>query len=502
MNKFLSEKKPLLLIIILGAILRFYNLNMKCFDTDEFYDFTFAQQNLNFSNLLFYCYQPLNLYILKIILFFTNNIFWFRFVACFFGIFSIYFVYKIAKHFFSEKIALLSCLFFSLSSINITFSHYMRFYNLSLFLVLVSIYYFLNICYNAKNNKNIVFYLISSSLFLYSNHFCYYIIFIENLYFLLLYYKNSIQIKKWFKLQFFLFLISFPALYLFVSVIILRYLELTGGGICGDWACPSKYGLLNSLNVLSIGYGFSLIIADKFARIMMILAFPIFGIAFFNTIILLFKNHFKNFTKEKWGIIFLYSLLFLMVILFFISRTIVPIYRIRYFLIGAFSYYILIALGAMSLKNNFLRNIIISLLIIFSLFGTIRDYKINTFSYSYREIIKHIEKDNKDGTILVMPCMYFLDIFKYYYKGNKKIIGENFVVPQYINKKLYWEKKFKEIKMCDKKRIYLITAPSLEESDFIEIADKILGKKIEQIEKIGQKEVGKNSICTIKTYVF
>lgn len=118
-----------------------------------------------------------------------------RMMSVLFGILSIFFVYKISKLFLRTNLQVLFVLvLFAFSPLNIYYSQEVRMLNLNLFLCLGSVYYFFSFIYSG-DNKSVIFYIIFTSLALYTHYFSLLILFTELLVVLIFYFSRNINTK-------------------------------------------------------------------------------------------------------------------------------------------------------------------------------------------------------------------------------------------------------------------------------------------------------------------
>jgi len=143
----------ILLIIVTGSVLRLNNITSENFWLDEIRTIYLSNTHLlNTVELMQYEWQtPLYFLIINVwISFFSISEFSLRIPSVIFGVLSIIFTYKIVALLYNEKVGVLSAIFISISPIHIYFSQEARTYTFTVFLTLLSFYYFLKIF---KSNK-------------------------------------------------------------------------------------------------------------------------------------------------------------------------------------------------------------------------------------------------------------------------------------------------------------------------------------------------------------
>lgn len=137
----------LVLIIILGFILRVFNLTQESFWQDEIYSLSFARDFRFF-------YQdprpPFYYWLIHPLLKFSESEFLLRLPSVIFSTLSILFIYIIGRQLFSPKMGLYSALLVSFSSFQILWARQARMYSLQVMVELISFIFFLEAI---KKNK-------------------------------------------------------------------------------------------------------------------------------------------------------------------------------------------------------------------------------------------------------------------------------------------------------------------------------------------------------------
>jgi len=158
---------PLILIIILGAFIRLFELGKRPFWWDEQVVFIFVGSFLGL-NFLSICLNSLSSlpYMISMFLWmklsglglsnFLSLEFILRFPSFLWGVFAIYLIYLVANALFDRKTAIISAFLFSLSAFHVWYSQEARSYTLLVLLVLLSVFYLLEW---VKKNRIIYFYL-------------------------------------------------------------------------------------------------------------------------------------------------------------------------------------------------------------------------------------------------------------------------------------------------------------------------------------------------------
>jgi 4-amino-4-deoxy-L-arabinose transferase-like glycosyltransferase len=143
-----TETISLVFILIIGFLLRIWNLDYLTLWTDEHMHVHGAKQFLehgNFEGLIdkngiLYTFSVMPFYLI-----FGYADFWARFPAVLYGIGSIYMIYKLGKQLFSVNIGLFSALLLSVSTYEVFWSRLARNYSIFVFFALLSSYFFIKL---------------------------------------------------------------------------------------------------------------------------------------------------------------------------------------------------------------------------------------------------------------------------------------------------------------------------------------------------------------------
>jgi len=140
------QKHVIWVILLLASYLRFTGLLKRDFWYDE--AFTGIAVKENFHDMIVMIvndvYPPLYYVALKFFsAFFNYSVFGIRFFSAIFGVLCVWAVYLVAKELFDRKVALWSAFVVSVSPFAIQYSQEARMYSMLVFLILISVYFFL-----------------------------------------------------------------------------------------------------------------------------------------------------------------------------------------------------------------------------------------------------------------------------------------------------------------------------------------------------------------------
>ena len=439
-NGFLNKIKKnylLILIIILGASLRFYGLSFESFWLDEtataiaVRDYTAIEvikNSIDYGNVRPEYFKHV---VNDLPFYFASLDFWselfgisefsLRFFSAIFGTLSIFMVFLVAKELTNRKVALLSALIFSLSMINIQFSQEARVYSFLTFIALSSIYFLIM---SLKTGKLVYLsvYAILNIIGLNSHFVFIFFVFFQALYILLMFKFYPKYAKK-----------VLIALFI-VGLLFLPWVPrlLNQGEGAGTFLDKPSFG-----SVVKIGVGFNTWIypstnLKENINSRDFLNFSVYDVVLIGSIVLLvaiisisfiigiIKN--QSFIEKKWVI-----LLILWFLIPFLSELILSIIHptatlfgpIRYLIYSTPAYIIFVSMGISRLNKNYTKAIVI-LLIILSMPALI-SYYVNFDKDQWREAILFMKENLKDDDIILVHAPNTEQPFYYYY-GKSNIL--------------------------------------------------------------------------------
>ncbi|MFH1641560.1 MAG: glycosyltransferase family 39 protein [Nanoarchaeota archaeon] len=376
MNK---KKTIIILIVLVGTLLRIYNLSSESINFDEAGQLELMHNpDFDYGNPPFY-YLFLNNWAT---IFGTSELS-IRFPSVIFGVLSIFMLYKLACLIFNEKVALLSALILALNPFHVFFSQQARMYSLFMLLSLLSLYYFFKIL--MKNKKSDLYlYLILNLLNLYTHYFAIFVLFSEILYF------TAFNKNFRFKLKPFI-LANVLILMLYLPQFSKVYIGFIGKATEFNWGVkPSMY----------FSYLFSSFLGWNVQITAALLLLFLFGI--------LVKFDVKT---DFFGLLYV---LLPILIGFFLSFTIPMLPRYFIFILPIYILFICSALT--KLKYKWMQLIIILVILFITGFGLIKDYS-NPINPQLRDIANYIKENSQEGEIILIDN-YAEPTFEYYYNGN------------------------------------------------------------------------------------
>ena len=349
------------LIMLLGFVFRFYNINFENLWLDEIYSFWVTDPNLSFSETYLRVQTTesipfLYYYLVKI----CNKIFGYdpivgRCFSAFFGFLSIFTIGILCKKITRNKSYLFAACLMSLNIFLIVNSQEMRVYIFTFFLISLSLIFFFNLLKEDKTNIftiNFLLFTIFTFLSILSHPFAA-ILLASIIIFLTIDY--IFFLKKHFKVNISLILILFPIIgflyhyFSYVSLGNIGWLEQPGLKFFTDFYFSKFFGsrLLGIVHLLIL-------------------------------VVLLF--YFRKEIGKKREIIFLFVLLFLSYFIPLVyGHFINPIIFPKYIIFVLIPITLIISILVFFIENRNLRNFVISLLVFINLANHLTESTLNQF---------------------------------------------------------------------------------------------------------------------------
>lgn len=323
-------------IVLLGAVLRVYKLGAHNIWLDEFISVLYLR-NWDFKYTFYFLHvfsdYPLYLCALKAwSMFFGESEFAIRSLSAVFGVFSIVTLFKISSLLFDKKTAAISSFILAVSPIHIWYSQEARKYSMSVFFVMLVVYFFIMALKSGKVLRYWVSFVISSIVSIYANYSSILFVFLCGLVFLfndgyrrvLLYYLLSV-------------------------VFILLPFSLLLPYVCGIGVAMETIFWIPRPDLVSL-----------------FITFDNFNVGYNATQYIYYASSFVFYSLFLWGVIsnwrskvaevkFLLVLIFAPILGAFLVSLKIPVYLDRYLLLSSPFYYILIAAGFSKLSSVFLK---------------------------------------------------------------------------------------------------------------------------------------------------
>ncbi|MFH1590251.1 MAG: glycosyltransferase family 39 protein [archaeon] len=380
----------MLIILLLAILLRFWAIESESYWLDEAISIRQAQAD-DFGSTLDMVKKDIHLPLHITLLHFWVKIFGTselasRLLSLIFGVAGVWISYLLTKKLFNRRIAIITSLLFAFSPIMIYYSQEARLYSLFVFLSLLSFYFYIKFIEN-MNNKNLLFYGLSTLLLIYTHLFAFLVLLVQNVYIL---YKFKFQFKKlikWFAGQFILFLLFLP----WIS----NLFKQVSSTLNTDWIPKPNIGIV------------LLTILDFFGHIVIVLMFLIC------LIIIIRKKH-KPMDKDKKMLLVLWILLPFAIVLFY-SLIISSVYNTRYLLFTVPALLILfsVLIDKIAEKKKYLTYMLVGAIILFSFISIVNQVN-TTDKDDWRSVSSYIKENVEEEYIFINP-FYHHDPFTYYF---------------------------------------------------------------------------------------
>lgn len=410
----LKSNYILFVILIIGLILRFYNLDYQSIWLDEIHTMNESNPYTKFSELYDSIMAgeqmpPLYFYILYFIFkVFGYTTFIARLFSAILGVLSIYGIYLLGRELINKKIGLISALILTINPFHLYFSQEIRPYIL---LFLFSIFSFFHLIKYIKQThlKNSVYYGVFTGLMLISHFFGLFIL-LSQLFILLFFLIINEEEKRvhFFKLSFLagiiIIIIFLPALKIFIKITEIK-----------DFWIPAP-----------TADAYTLIFKEFFGNSEMVLTLlGVFGLLYF------FKLVKAKQTRIKYSeiidnkvvfsfIIFLPWISIVLLVPLIRSYLSVPMIISRYFIVVLPAIILIISIGILQFKNKIILSGFVLLLFVFSLTDIfiVKKYYTEPNKAQFRDVSNFI-KDNSTREEKVYTTLSWY--FQYFIKNQKLI---------------------------------------------------------------------------------
>lgn len=424
--KSLNIKLIYLLIFLIAAFLRVYNIEQKNLWFDEVFSWHISEGSVRqiVAETSGDIHPPFYYIVLKYwISVFNDSVFSMRMLSVIFGLAAMIFIYRLSERIFSNSFITAGVLLlYSLSPLNIYYSQEVRMLNLNLFLCLGSVYYF----YKATDKsglKNGMMYFAFTVLALYTHYFSLLILFTELLITFLFYFSGKRNIRD---LK--IFFIYAAAVNIFYAP---WYPVFFSQSVKGQPWRTEQTLAQSGMNVieyfkdvfLSSYYAFENSGIIYFADLtgILIAGFILFSLAF-----ILIRR--KKIISETDYLHLFFMVPFMIAVLIslkqsiLLSRYLSIIIPYLFFLLLSFSFFLF------SKKISYA---LLVLLILASCIGIYAGNNNNFKNNDYRRIISYIEENFKKGDQIIAEPHFMGWVINYYINHNKteltppKILGWN-----------------------------------------------------------------------------
>ena len=414
--KFIEDNYLLLLILLLGAVLRVYDLSGESLWVDEAITSQIAE--LNSRELFGWIISqndnnPPLYYILMHfwVSLFGHSEFSLRLPSAIVGTGSVLMIYAVGKLVFNRTTALLASLILAVSVFHIEYSQEARSYSLMAFLTLCSFYFFLKTLGGPKA-LYIIGYVISSVLLMYSHFYGVFILVVQNIFCFTRYFTNRdvfrLSLGRWIGLEVITGVLFIPGL--------LIWYKNTVAIQNGFWLSEPTL-----VDIARYFYHFS---GRDYVLFFLFLILAAFSFIKFQNIthsknikdIIDIKdgsNH-KSFLSNANGMyLLLLWLLVPILIPFVISNISTPILHTRYIIGSSLALFLLVAKGIWNLHNKRLTVTLPAVILLLSIWP-LRVYYVDAQKHQWRETVDYLEENAEENDSVFVYPVFDLSTVAYY----------------------------------------------------------------------------------------
>lgn len=422
MKKILTKikaNKLLTIAILVGAILRFYNLDFQSVWLDEIHTLNEANPNLTFIEVYESVFQgeqmpPLYFYIIYVLF----KIFGYvpivmRMFSAIIGVFSIYGIYLLGREMYSKKAGIIAAFLLCVNYFHILYSQEGRPYAFFALFTILSFYWLIRLLKNFSK-RAIIYYCVFTALMLYGHYFGLFTLFSQYIIILLVFLISNkderIQLFKQTVVSSLIVLVLFlPALPRLFSIS-----KIT------DFWIPKPTNETIIL-IFKEFFGYSEILVS----LIIISTIWYFISLYNNTTKISFIR--KDLLNDKITFSFITLLIwFTIVIISPLIRSYlsVSILLTRYFITLLPAIILLVAIGITSLKNKVIAYSFCSVLFLFSIVDLVIVKKLYTTVYKsqFREVTNFIKENNKTNKPIVSSIGVYMP---YFFSKKTEIINKS-----------------------------------------------------------------------------
>ncbi len=404
-------------ILLLGAVLRIYNLGAVSLWFDEALDMVNLNDAISGKVVTYKnaCFSALPVFFNYFWRKLGSSEFLLRLPAAIFGVFSIAVVYFLGKMFFNKKTGLFGALLFAISPLHIYYSQELRMYSGLVLLILLSLYFLKSFLEDGKF-ASLLGYSIFIALSIYTHYIALLTLLGGNIFFLLSFKKYKYLGLKWIKGQVIVILLMSP-------ILLLMFSNLSHISKSPMWwwvPAVSWKTIFITLMSFNIGYNASLTIN----LLACILCFPVFV-----------WGGYCSVSKGKGeDLLLLLCYFFIPISIIFLISIFKPYYVDRYFIPGLPVYLLIIAKGLSELKKKYLIFFICAIFVL--TFFALKNYYSNFIpdltvfqrgiqvKTDTKSLARYIYKNFKQGDIICHANINTVPQILYYLSPEYKIISD------------------------------------------------------------------------------
>ena len=403
----IKSNKYLLILVVLGAIFRFYKIDFQSAWLDEIHTLNEADPQKSLSEvyqslLIAEPHPPLYFFLLHIIFqIFGYTMFVARSFSAILGVAGIFSIYFLGKEFINKKVGLYAAILVVVNYFHLYYSQDARMYSL-MFLTATMSFIFLIRFIKVPTYKSAILFGLFSTLMIYSHFFALFVL-VSQCLILLIFIFRPVKVKR---MRFFTLTmlsgILILLLYLPSYGLILKTTEMTS-----IWIQMPPLDAYNQIFKDFFGQ-------SEFVIICVLLMVILYFIKLFD------KNSVQNFAinpiEDK--LIFSFVILFTWILITMLlplirTYTSLPMLVNRYFIALLPAIIILVSIGLYYVKSSIVRYSILSTIVLFSITDIIivKNYFRSPNKTQFREVSQYIIKNNDKNNPVVTSLSWYFPFF-------------------------------------------------------------------------------------------
>lgn len=397
------------LIFLLGVFLRLYQLAKEDLWLDEVLSVINSSKNLPelLSYLVSDANMPFYFFLLHWWLLVSKSAFWIRLFSAAFGALAIIIIYKLSSYLFNRRVGLISAFFLAISPYHLWYSQEARAYSLQIFLVLLSMFYYVRIFKKEKPQlKDSAFLILFSILAIFAHYISAFIL-LTQIVFLNFYFLIKTHPPAWIKKIIIIQLIFIVLLIPYLPKIMTLGLQKIPGWI----PRPSIEDIGNTFKYYALGVGIVIPkITERLGLLWYISAFlPIIFLPFYAS-----NFRISTFSKIDSTILIIFWLIIPILSMFLISLK-RPLYLAQRYLIVSLPAFILLVSYGITLigRKKLFQNLFLAILSIAPLTSLTRYYA-SEKKIPWTKIVKIVLKNSKKDDCIVFVPPWLEIVFQYH----------------------------------------------------------------------------------------
>lgn len=343
-----------------------------------------------------------------------------RLLSVLLGVGVVIMMYALGSLLFNRETGIIASLIVALSVFQITHAQEARMYALLAFLSLLSMYFFIKLMHADNNpNKWKWYYLIATTLLLYTHLYGLFILLVQHVYFIissvLLKEKPQITFKEWLLINLFLGILFLP----WIIVLIQQFMNIQRGVFVNIlWLTPP-------------------LLADLFDTFLMYVHYNIVTLVLFSVLTISALIHHekqgKSSTKFYSSEVITLCLLWILVpilIPYTLSKVFVPIYSPKYTIAASLGFMMLTARGISQIRNKYLKGIFLLWIILLSSMSLWSYYYTDPVSEPWREVAAYVDENALINDDVIVKPAYATDSFeRYTQRQDLRIVTQESEIP-------------------------------------------------------------------------